>query len=97
MSAKYEKNIYLALLAEQCNRFEEMVELLESIKDKDGFVYFLIGRSYMVGRGVEIDLENAIQYLNIAYENGIDIAKLYVCDLENDWDKKAKYSKDLIE
>lgn len=75
----------------------EMVELLNSIKDKDGFVYFLIGRSYMVGRGVEIDLENAIQYLNLAYENGIDIAKLFVCDLENDWDKKAKYSKDLIE
>lgn len=75
----------------------EMVELLKSIKDKDGFIYFLIGRSYMVGRGVEIDLENAIKYLNLAYENGIDIAKLFVCDLENDWDEKAKYSKDLIE
>ena len=38
MSAKYEKNIYLAMLAEQCNRFEEMVTFLEemlSTRDKD--------------------------------------------------------------
>ena len=38
MSAKYEKNIYLAMLAEQCNRFEEMVSFLEemlSSRDKD--------------------------------------------------------------
>ena len=38
MSAKYEKNIYLAMLAEQCNRFEEMVEFLEEMlksRDKD--------------------------------------------------------------
>ena len=31
MSAKYEKNIYLAMLAEQCNRFDEMVEFLEQL------------------------------------------------------------------
>ena len=38
MSAKYEKNIYLAMLAEQCNRFEEMIEFLEEMlksRDKD--------------------------------------------------------------
>ena len=38
MSAKYEKNIYLAMLAEQCNRFEEMVTFLAemlSTRDKD--------------------------------------------------------------
>ena len=38
MSAKYEKNIYLAMLAEQCNRFDEMVQFLENMfksRDKD--------------------------------------------------------------
>ena len=29
--SKYEKNVYLAMLAEQCNRFEEMVEFLEDL------------------------------------------------------------------
>ena len=38
MSAKYEKNVYLAMLAEQCSRFEEMAEFLESMlktREKD--------------------------------------------------------------
>ena len=38
MSSKYEKNVYLAMLAEQCNRFEEMVQFLEDMlksRDKD--------------------------------------------------------------
>lgn len=36
--AKYEKNVYMAMLAEQCNRFEEMIEFLEEMlksRDKD--------------------------------------------------------------
>ena len=38
MSTRYEKNVYLAMLAEQCNRFEEMVQFLEDMvktRDKD--------------------------------------------------------------
>ena len=38
MSAKYEENIYLAMLAEQCNRFDEMVQFLEDMlksREKD--------------------------------------------------------------
>ena len=38
MSARYEKNIYLAMLAEQCNRFDEMVQFLEDMlksREKD--------------------------------------------------------------
>lgn len=31
MSEKYEKNVYLAMLAEQCNRFEDMMEFLEDM------------------------------------------------------------------
>jgi len=36
--SKYEKNVYMAMLAEQCNRFEEMTEFLEEMlkgRDKD--------------------------------------------------------------
>lgn len=36
--SKYEKNVYMAMLGEQCNRFEEMVEFLEQMlksRDKD--------------------------------------------------------------
>jgi len=32
--SKYEKNVYMAMLAEQCNRFEEMVEFLENMVTK---------------------------------------------------------------
>ena len=35
---KYEKNVYLSMLAEQCNRFEEMANFLEYMlktRDKD--------------------------------------------------------------
>jgi 14-3-3 protein epsilon len=38
MSTKYEKNVYLAMLAEQCGRFKEMVQFLEDMvkqRDKD--------------------------------------------------------------
>ena len=38
MSKGYEKNVYMAMLAEQCNRFEEMTEFLEEMlkgRDKD--------------------------------------------------------------
>lgn len=37
MSKGYEKNVYLAMLAEQCNRFEEMIEFLEEmLKSRTG-------------------------------------------------------------
>ena len=38
MSKGYEKNVYMAMLAEQCNRFEEMTEFLEEMlkgREKD--------------------------------------------------------------
>ena len=38
MSKGYEKNVYMAMLAEQCSRFEEMTEFLEDMlkgRDKD--------------------------------------------------------------
>ena len=38
MSQVYEKNVYLAMLAEQCNRFDKMVQFLEDMvknRDKD--------------------------------------------------------------
>ena len=36
--SKYEKNVYMAMLAEQCNRFEEMTAFLEDMlksREKD--------------------------------------------------------------
>ena len=38
MATKYEKNVYLAMLAEQCSRYKEMVQFLEDMvkqRDKD--------------------------------------------------------------
>ena len=36
MSVKYEKNVYLAMLAEQCSRYKEMVQFLEDmVKERD--------------------------------------------------------------
>ena len=38
MSAKDEKNVYLAMLAEQCSSYKEMVQFLEDMvkqRDKD--------------------------------------------------------------
>ena len=38
MTTKYEKNVYLAMLAEQCSRYKEMVQFLEDMvkqRDKD--------------------------------------------------------------
>jgi 14-3-3 protein epsilon len=34
MSDKYEKNVYLAMLSEQCNRYEDMTEFLEEMVKK---------------------------------------------------------------
>lgn len=37
MSKGYDKNVYLAMLAEQCSRFEEMIEFLEALlKSREG-------------------------------------------------------------
>jgi 14-3-3 protein epsilon len=53
--SKYEKNVYIAMLAEQCNRFEEMVEFLEDM---------LKGRS----QDLNSDERNL---LSIAYKNSV--------------------------
>ena len=55
MSAKYEKNIYLAMLAEQCNRFEEMVEFLEEM---------------LKSRGKDLNGDER-NLLSIAYKNSV--------------------------
>ena len=36
MSAKYEKNVYLPMLLEQCSRYKEMVQFLKDmVKQRD--------------------------------------------------------------
>ena len=42
MSQVYEKNVYLAMLAEQCNRFDEMVQFLASVDNKAAQAAFLV-------------------------------------------------------
>jgi 14-3-3 protein epsilon len=59
MSEKYEKNVYLAMLAEQCNRFDDMMMFLEDmVKSKK--------------EGLSSDERNL---LSIAYKNSISLRR----------------------
>lgn len=59
MSATYEKQVYLAMLAEQCNRFEDMMEFLDiMVKNKT--------------EGLTSDERNL---LSIAYKNTISLRR----------------------
>jgi len=59
MSATYEKQVYLAMLAEQCNRFEDMTEFLDiMVKNKT--------------EGLTSDERNL---LSIAYKNTISLRR----------------------
>jgi len=53
--SKYEKNVYIAMLAEQCNRFEEMVEFLEEM---------------LKGRTQDLNSDER-NLLSIAYKNNV--------------------------
>jgi 14-3-3 protein epsilon len=53
--SKYEKNVYIAMLAEQCNRFEEMVEFLEDM---------------LKGRTQDLNSDER-NLLSIAYKNSV--------------------------
>ena len=79
MSTKYEKNVYLAMLAEQCNRFNEMVQFLEDMvrsRDKD----------------LNSDERNL---LSIAYKNSVSggrSALRTIMAYENKEKKKGKFN-----
>ncbi len=55
MSKGYEKNVYLAMLAEQCSRFEEMIEFLEDM---------------LKGRTGDLNSDER-NLLSIAYKNAV--------------------------
>jgi 14-3-3 protein epsilon len=55
MSKGYEKNVYLAMLAEQCNRFEDMIEFLEGM---------------LKGRSEDLNSDER-NLLSIAYKNAV--------------------------
>lgn len=55
MSKGYEKNVYLAMLAEQCSRFEEMIEFLEEM---------------LKGRSGDLNSDER-NLLSIAYKNAV--------------------------
>ena len=73
-----------------------LIEALEENIQKDAFIYFILGRANFVGRGAELDDEKAIDYFNKANLLGIDIAKLFVYELEEDYDNLFKASNILI-
>jgi 14-3-3 protein epsilon len=55
MSKGYEKNVYMAMLAEQCNRFEEMISFLEEM---------------LAGRKEDLNSDER-NLLSIAYKNAV--------------------------
>jgi 14-3-3 protein epsilon len=59
MSDKYEKQVYLAMLAEQCSRFEDMTEFLEE----------------MVKHKIEDLTSDERNLLSIAYKNSISLRR----------------------
>lgn len=59
MSERYEKNVYLAMLAEQCSRFEDMTEFLEE----------------MVKNKKEDLTSDERNLLSIAYKNNISLRR----------------------
>lgn len=68
----------------------ELIEILEQFDEKDAFIYFLLGKANFTGRGAELDNEKAIKYFNKANALGIEIAKLFVCELEDDYENLFK-------
>ena len=74
MSTKYEKNIYLAMLAEQCTRYEDMMAFLEDmVKIKSG--------------DLSSDERNL---LSIAYKNTISLDRQAIRTLSAYESKEAK-------
>ena len=64
----------------------EMIEILESIEDKDEFVCFLLGRANFSGRGAELDFEKVLYYFDRAAKGGIEIARLFYHEIKGEFD-----------
>ena len=75
----------------------DIVEILESIEEKDAFVYFLIGRANFTARGVEYDFDKARECFHLAAEGGIEIAKLFALEIEDNFEEIFKEASKLIE
>lgn len=75
----------------------EMIEILESIEDKDEFVCFLLGRANFSGRGAELDFEKVLYYFDLAAKGGIEIAKLFYHEVKCEFDAIFKLAERLIE
>ena len=59
MTDKYEKQVYLAMLAEQCSRFEDMMEFLEQM---------------VKGKSSDLSSDER-NLLSIAYKNSISLRR----------------------
>ena len=75
----------------------EMIEVLESIEDKDEFVCFLLGRANFSGRGAELDFEKVLYYFDRAAKGGIEIAMLFYHEVKGEFDAIFNLAEKLIE
>lgn len=79
------------------SRLIEMIEILESIEEKDAFTYFLIGRAIWSGRGAELDFDLARECFNKAADGGIEIAKLFALEIGGEFDEIFPIASKLTE
>ena len=75
---------------------KEAINTLLSINKKSAFINFLIGKAYLLGRGVDIDYETSKVYFNKAYSEGIKISKLFICDIDKSYDELFNLACKLI-
>ena len=75
----------------------EMIEILESVEDKDELVCFLLGRANFSGRGAELDFEKVVFYFDQAAKGGIEIARLFSYEVKGEFDAIFNLAERLIE
>lgn len=75
---------------------QEMVQILENIEEKDGFAHFILASAYFNGRGVDASIEKITKHFSIALKDGIEIAELYICQLNQDDKRMFECASNLI-
>lgn len=74
----------------------EMTNILEEVKEKDGFIYFLLARAYYNNR-VKCNDNKYINYFHNASKLGIEIAKVYESYINLDYNELFTTCSKLIE
>ena len=74
----------------------EMIEILESIEEKDELVNFVLGRAYFSGRGAELDFDKVLFYFDQAAKGGIEIARLFYFEVAGEFEAIFRVAEKLI-